>query len=274
MTEKQFFFSVGLPRSGSSLLTTLLNENKNIYASHGSCVSNISLELDKLLPNLPVVSQKLELKGVDSVLKNLYPTFFSFTNKPFVIDKLDRMIEPKLILTYLELANPNYKVIVTIRPILEILASFITLCRFSPDVNIYDKSMKESNFSVMSYRNIDDSRCDYLMSETGPIQRALSWLLHAKQNPQNFKIISYEDIVTRPQETMNKVYDFIGAPQHNHNLNNIKSINMSQSDFELYGMPTLHAVRKTISSSKTNTEILSSYVKDKYGATLDFLNLF
>ena len=134
--------------------------------------------------------------------------------------------------------------------------------------------MKESNFSVINYRNIDDSRCDYLMSESGPIQRSLSWLLHAKQNPQNFKIISYQELVMKPKDTMNQIYDFIGAPRHKHNFNQLNPKNLSQSDFEIFGMPTLHEVRTNISKSTTNINILSDYTKNKYGETLDFLNLF
>jgi sulfotransferase len=270
---KRFHFTVGLPRSGSTLLTTLLNDNKSIYASHGSNVSSIFVELDKLFPTLPVTANQLELEGLDSVLKTLYPTFFSFTNKPIVVDKIERTLPIESTLTCLQLANPNYKVVVTIRPILEVLASFIRLCRLTPDINLYDKAIKESNFSVGNYRSIDDTRCDYIMSENGPIQKTLHWLAHAKQNPQHFKIISYRELVTQPDSTMDTVYDFIGAPKHSHDFNKLNPVDLSRGDFEIYGMPTLHKVKSNLCASDTNIDILSLYAQNKYANTLDFLEL-
>lgn len=271
---KQFHFSTGLPRSGSTLLTSLFNQNPNIHASHGSDIPKVFEALDGLFPQLDSVQQKLSLEGYDSILTNLYPTFFSFAKQQIIIDKLNRSANLSKTITCLEIANPNYKVIVTVRPILEILASFVSLCQQNPTINIYDKLMLDSEFSVLSYRNIDDSRCDYIMSENGPIQKTLSWLHYAKQNPHNFMFVKYEDLTNNTQQIMDEIYAFIDTPSHKHNLCEIPTLNMKQGDFELYGMPTLHEVRSTISKSTTDINLLSDYTKNKYSGTLDFLNLY
>ena len=230
--------------------------------------------LDELFPKFPTVVAKQSLESYDAILKNLYLNFFNSVQENIIVDKLNRRLDPIKTLSCIKIANPNYKVIVTIRPILEVLASFLSLCRKSPDINFFDKSMKENNFLPLQYRNIDDARCDYLMSEEGPILESIFWLAHAKQNPNNFMFVKYSDLINFTQTTMEKIYDFIGAPSCVHNLKEIKTLNLSQTDFEIYGIPTLHEVRSSISQSTTDTNILSNYAKNKYGETLDFLNLF
>jgi len=61
------------------------------------------------------------------------------------------------------------KILVTYRPILEVLASFIKLAEQYPQVNFIDKFMMEQKFPSLSYRPINDSRCDWLMRPHGAI---------------------------------------------------------------------------------------------------------
>ena len=271
---KQFHFSVGLPRSGSILLTTLLNQNHFIHASHGSYIPVIFSNLDKLFPTLPEVVGKQSLDKYDAILTNLYPNFFNSVKENIIVDKLNRRTNLEETLTCLGIANPNYKVIVPIRPILEVLASFLFLCNKYPEINMFDQDIKARDYSSLTYKNMDDIRCDYLMSEEGPILKSIAWLAYAKQNPNNFMFVKYDDLTNHTQKTMNKVYDFIGAPLCENDLTKIQTTDMKQADFEIYGIPTLHEVKTTISKSTTDINILSNYTKNKYGETLDFLNLF
>lgn len=275
MNSKTFYFSAGLPRSGSTLLTMLLNQNPKVYATHGTGLPIIFKLLDQTFPTLESVANNQDLLGYDNLLLNLYPSFFSHINKSIIIDKLPRKENSDILINTMKICNPNFKVIFTVRPILEILTSFINLCNTAPKINIYDKEMEESNFFSLKYRHIDEARCDWLMEKTEIITSSIDLLYTAlfSEYKNNFLIIKYEDLATNTKETIDKIYSFLGVTNWEHDYTNIKSPNLN--DFKHYGIPNLHTVQKTIIKSSTNYKsVLSEYTINKYKNTLNFANIF
>jgi sulfotransferase len=275
MNSKTFYFLASLPRSGSTLLTTLLDQNPNIHSTYGTSIPSIFRLLDKTFLDLEPVIHNQNLLGYDNLLKNLYPSFFSHINKPIIIDKLPRQEDPITLINTMKICNPNFKVIFTVRPILEILASFIKLCRNTPDINVYDKNMKEYNYFPLKYRDIDEARCDWLMEKTTVITSSIDLLYTAlsSEYKENFLIIKYEDLTLDTENTINKIYKFLNVLNYNHNYYNIKGPNFD--DFKLYGIPNLHTVKKTIIKSNIDYKIfLSEYTINKYKNLLDFSNIF
>jgi hypothetical protein len=62
---------------------------------------------------------------------------------------------------------------------------------------------------------------------------------------------------------MSGIYEFLELPDYKHDFKNIKKVE-SDNDAVL-GLPKdLHDIRKSLSKSKTSTDILSDYIKHKY----------
>jgi hypothetical protein len=78
-----------------------------------------------------------------------------------------------------------------------------------------------------------------------------------------FHIVEYRDLVSKPEETMNGIYDFLEMPHYSHNFNKIEKL--EKDDDEVLGLPkNLHDIKKSLSKSSTDTDILSDYIKHKY----------
>ena len=162
------------------------------------------------------------------------------------------------------------KIIVTYRPILEILASFIRQADTFPTTNFIDKKMIEENFPPLFYRPINDARCDWLMRPYGGIDLTNTVFKNMAIHKEWFHCITYEELVINPQESISKLYNFLEFEPYEHDFDNIPQHDNS-SDGDIFGIPTLHTIRPSISKSLTKPEeILSNYVMQKYSNAMDF----
>ena len=83
------------------------------------------------------------------------------------------------------------------------------------------------------------------------------------ENKGMFHIVEYNDIVLHPNETMSKIYNFLEMPDYKHNFNKIEKV--EKDNDEALGFPKdLHKIRKSVSPSSTNLDILSKYIRHKY----------
>ena len=107
------------------------------------------------------------------------------------------------------------------------------------------------------------------MKDEGFIQKPLYFLDFISKNKlgDHFLVIDYDELVTNSSSTIHKIYDFYEIEKYQHDTTNLAEEDFKQQDFEVYGMPTLHSIKKTITKSTTNyKEVLSPYVIKKYGA--------
>jgi hypothetical protein len=162
------------------------------------------------------------------------------------------------------------KIIVTYRPILEVLASFVKLADKYPETNFIDKLMVEQEFPALYYRPLNDARCDWLMRPSGAIEMNNSVFKNMAIYKDWFHLITYEDICLNPKEAIAEVYDFLEIEPYEHDFENILQ-NDNFEDEEEFGIPTLHSIRPQISKSSTTPEdVLSEYVIQKYSNAMDF----
>lgn len=170
--------------------------------------------------------------------------------------------------TILQMENP--KIIVTYRPILEVLASFIQLAQKYPQVNFIDRFMIEQKFPSLAYRPLDDARCDWIMRSHGGIDNSNTVFKNIILHPNWFHLVTYEDLSLKPEKTITKIYDFLEIEHYEHDFENIPQHDNSDDEKE-FGIPTLHTIRPQISKSVTKPEeILSDYVIQKYSNAMDF----
>jgi hypothetical protein len=150
------------------------------------------------------------------------------------------------------------------------LASFIQLTKKYPVDNYIDKLMIEQHFQALSYRSLDDARCDWLMRPYGGIDLCLPAFKNTVIFPHVFHLVTYEDLCSGPVETIQKLYEFLEVEPYEHDFNSIPQHDNS-SDKDVYGIPTLHTIRPQITKSETKPEdVLSDYVIQKYSNAMDF----
>lgn len=266
--NKTFFFMAGLPRSGSTLLSAILNQNPNIYVTPSADTSFLILSLYKTFQVSESYHSGFAPEGYQNIMARLPEAFYEHIDKPYIIDKNRNWGTPENI-EIAELFSDKVKIICPVRPILEILASFINLAEKNPD-NFIDKFVV--NYPVSQFRPKNDARCDAMMAANHHIETNILSLA-SSFNPRHqgkFHFVAYADLISKPEKVIKAIYDFLEIPKFEHAFENLKwPLMLNES--KVFGIPNMHKIRSKIDASKTDTSILSEYVVRKYGHALDFI---
>jgi len=185
-------------------------------------------------------------KDLFRILKGIMNSCYD-TNK-LVFDKSRSWLSPEVMSTMVKLQD-DVKIVATVRPIAECLASFIHILRRSP----------------FSKENRADNAKDFC--KNSPCAAHLFLIYHAlkvgyETYPDNFLLIEYSDLVGNTQEVMDRIADFTDIPHFTHDSNNISP---STEQDKIWGIENLHKVRAKISPSKIDArEILGDKIFDYY----------
>jgi len=242
---QQFVCLSGLPRSGSTLLSALLCQNPNIHAEGNSAVCQLMWDVHQSCNNT-AKEQLLANDRIPTAIRLISAVphlYYEGISEKVVVDKCRSWsLEPNIQLLR-QYVDKNIKVIVLERSVTEIVQSFVKLFR-SVGVCSEEKEMA------------------LVVPGSEPIMRSLAGVLWAKQNNQEgtFLFLSYEELTSQPQQTMEKIYSFCGWESFEHDFENVK-VKYSESD-EVYGLPGQHIVREKVKKN-SNITLLSETLADQ-----------
>jgi sulfotransferase len=266
--DKTYFFMAGLPRSGSTLLSAILNQNPDIYVTPSADISFSILSIYETSKSSESHNAGFTPESYKEIIKSIPDMFYQHIDKPYIIDKNRSWGTPETF-EVAELFTGKVKIICPVRPILEILASFVSLADKNPD-NFIDKLATE--YPVSQFRPINDARCDALMAANHQIEKQILSLASSlkPEHQDKFHFVAYADLVSKPERVIEAIYDFLEIPKFQHQFDDIEQPLVSNEAIQ-NGMPDMHTIRPKMDKSKTETSILSEYVHKKYGHALDFI---
>jgi sulfotransferase len=230
---RQYYFISGLPRSGSTLLSTILNQNPRFQAAiSGNLLSHVRSQVE--VSNAqnksefdPVVTKRIVQSTIDA--------YYADSTKEVVFDtnRLWTNLLPQLKDLF-----PYTKVICCVRDINWIIDSFERLQQKNPyaistiypagvDMNVYTRS-------------------DSLMSDTGIIKLPYDGLKSGMTGPHKNMImfVEYEVLCKNPEGMMKAIYNFIDQPYYNHDFNNVEA---SYDEYDKnINMEGLHKTRQKV----------------------------
>jgi sulfotransferase len=258
---KQYFFMAGLPRAGSTLLSSILNQNPSIYSSASSPVLSLMGNIEHLLSNDEFFNANPKPNAAKQIISNIIDHYYSDINKPIVIDK-NRGWAYKIdyIMGYL---GQSPKIICPVRNLDEILASFISLHRrhqmvtSDGKVNFMDAMLIKNNIPLN-----DDNRCEVLASSNGVVGGSYNNMKNALTSgyQKSLHFVEYDDLTTDTEGTIKRLYEFLELPYYEHDYSNIVNVNQER-DVEIYGFNDMHKVRPIIGKTSTPpNEILSEKI--------------
>ena len=260
-----FYFDCGLPRSGSTLLTALLNQNPQIHAGTLSPVFEVMYYTnDRLQGEQAQAFPKPEV--FRRMVSNVITEYYSDRDEEVIVDKCRAW--PAHIDLIKQYITPDPKIICTVRHPLDILASFITLFHKDGGLNFIDKAMLKQGMFIT-----DDARCHFMMNPGGIVWESMNALATAfRQNQtQYIHFIQYDDLVSDPKRVMQGIHSFLRMKPYEYDFENIVQKDR-EKDKEVYGLPTMHEVRQKVEKkSKHYSEVLSEEVINKY-KNMDFWN--
>ena len=274
---KTFYFMAGLPRAGSTLLSTLLNQNPRIYSGPSSPVLGaIYATQDNFISNeLYTGYQKPD--SVNKIIGSIIDNWYYDIDKPVVIDKNRAWCaRVPFIEGYIK---QEAKIIVPVRRVDEILASILTMIKRNPfqegqpRINFVDEYLVKNNIPIN-----DETRCQHLLNPDGIVYESLNATKLGVDEGygDKFHYVDYNDLITDPQGQLNEIYEFLGEEPFEHTFENLSN-NHREDDITTYGLSDMHEVHSELKKVSTDpSEILPDSIIELYNSNksnLEFWNI-
>jgi len=128
--NKTFYFMAGLPRSGSTLLSSILNQNPRFYSGPSSPVLGAMFAVEQDFMGNELYHGYPKPDQVREIIGNIPHHFYSDVQQPVVFDK-NRAWTARV--PYIEgYIGEQAKILVPVRRIDEILTSILTMIHRNP----------------------------------------------------------------------------------------------------------------------------------------------
>lgn len=252
----------GLPRSGSTVLTSLLNQHPKLYATTTSPVLGMVTNFyHNWEPQTVTQLKDKDVRQRANMVTAMIRAAHEHIDKPIVIDKNRGW--PKMGKLLTEILGEQPKMICTVRNIPDILASFVTLANKDPNTFI-DNQLRESGFTINN-----TNRCRLLWNNGVVGQSWQSLKSGWNFNKNNLLMIEYDDIVSKPLEVLVRIEEYLGIESFGYDINNLKP--MEEKD-EFHGIKGLHDIRPVVKkTSKPPEQIIGNELTNYYNdMKLDF----
>lgn len=270
---KHMNFLCGLPRSGSTLMATLLNQHPEIYASPHSALIDGLWAMREAFISSESVKWQLQLSACQETLWTTPQTFYSGIEKEIIFDKQFTWTTPENYEIALKIStNPRF--IVCYRPILEVLTSFVSKSINNPDYYL-NKLLESSNMYSKKYLSKNDAMAEYLMTDYDLISKCILGLAHAKKNENSgeFKFVSYDSLTNDPKKEMYDIFNFLGLEPIEVQTEKLEDIFRYKDSNDL-GVNGFHRIRSTIKKESPKPEdYFSDYILEKYANALSPIGL-
>lgn len=254
-------FMAGLPRAGTTLLSAIMSQHPDVYLSPQS-------DLTEHLRRVHIDGMKGEdvSLGVlqaqhQSLLRGVIPAFYADTPQSVVIDKSRRWGTPYYLRLLTEIMPEPPRILSPVRPLAEVVASFVRKAQANPGSNYIDRQMVAEDFLPYWRKSIDDARVDWLLKPGGMLDTAMLSVSSAfkPETAHLFHVFTYADLVDEPGKTLDGIYDFLGVDRFAHDFTAIPAAE-PHADAEVLGVPDLHTVRPTLAATAPPPEeVLSDY---------------
>jgi len=257
---KKINFISGLPRSGSTLLCNILAQNKDLYVSPATSgfhdvLFGVRNQWDKLIEHQ---AEGISYDRLRRVLGAISQTYHD-TNKDIILDKGRGWLS---LIEMAEFVFDNMpKIIVPVRNLSEILSSFEKLWRKSTGSSqwIFEQ---EDYFTAQTV----EGRCDIWSRPGQPVGLAYNRVKDAISRGFQNKLLfmEFDDLTTKPAQTLKRVYDYLESPYFNHNFNNIEQYT-KEDDIGVHRIPNLHTIKPMIVPVPHDSEkILGKQLVERY----------
>ena len=257
---KKFFYLHGLPRAGNTLLGSIINQNPKVAVTANSIIADMLGEL-YTLQNSDIFKNFPDHRSFDSVTKSLFDNYYKDWSQDYIIDRGPWGLPINL--KFLKETQEDIRIVVLVRNVEEILASFIKWSQREPTsfVNQYEAKTIEE-------------KCDMLMKTDGQIVKELIGVKHLLDHqPRDiYHIVEYNDLCDNPKQTIEGIYDFLGIYRFNHRYINLDQfyVNGMKYDDKIVG-EGLHTIETNSINSNTYNEfkenvndILPKSIIEKY----------
>jgi len=254
----------GLPRSGSTLLMSILAQNSLFHVFPDSPLPDVIVKTKDFIVN-QTYNQQIPYQtfnnsmldfcrgGTNSFINSLVPL-----NK-ILLDKSRTWIQN---IDYVSQVFPDVKIICIVRDLRGMVNSF-------EKIHNYSLSFNRNDFNYNMNESFAIQRVQHILN-LWFVKEVLISLKEIIELPRNYKqnifFVKYEELIADPHETLRQVYDFLEFENFNHDFENIVSFPCNDNVFQPYGC---HKVKSKIENLKDiygelNQECLNHIVNEYF----------
>jgi sulfotransferase len=253
---KSYYFISGLPRSGSTLLSSILKQNPEFYADISSPIEALTGTAVEVITgsynNITITEDQRK-----NLMYGIFDGYYKHIKKPVIFDSSRGWTKKT---NFLKALFPDTKILCPVRDIVSILNSFEVISSKNP---FHTKTLTEHKDNVFA-------RCDGMMDKNGGIV-AGPWILLQEGyalNPEIIYFIEYENLCRQPERTMRDVYEFLEKPYYSHDFENLE---YSNENFDkACNLKDLHTVKKRVEYNPPKNVLPPEIVKKYREMNMEF----
>jgi len=239
--KKQLHFMSGVPRSGSTVLAAILNQNPE---THVSTTSGVVFALDALAnvwhsQDLLGENDKERTK-LAGTMGAVLDTFYEDCEEPVIIDKGRGWPIPTILSAMTQVLGEKPKIIATVRSIPDCMASLVRVAK--PD------DLDEFIYSEVLSTHL---KAAYISLQTG-----------YEFAPECFCIVEYEDLVAEPKAQLARIHKFLDLPDFEYDFTVIDGTSVQEDDEEIHGYEGMHDIAPVL--AKQHNEDPKDVLKHHY----------
>lgn len=242
--DKRIIFLAGLPRSGSTLLANILAQNPRMYVTPTSGIVDMLVQVRNSWDRndaFQAANRQLSEEIKERVLKAMLQAYFAHAEQPVCIDKNRYWSEFLEMGAALVGGRDKVKVIVTVRDLRDVLASFENLYR---KTSALGQLHQEANLALKFKTAL--GRVETFIDDGQPVGRAYNAIRDAVTRgwADCMHFVEYDALTKNPKETLEGIYKFLGEEGCEHDFDNVEQVTF-EDDF-VYGFKDLHQIRAQV----------------------------
>lgn len=217
MNNQKYNFISGLPRSGSTLLSSILNQNPKFSADISDPLFDFSKSMINCVNTNVGMRTQVNDEKLLELIRDLFNSYYKNSNQVCFNTNRSWTAETAL----LKMLFPDFKMIVCVREIPWILDSFERLHRKNP---LSIKPLYDHQDLATVYE-----RSRALIGEipniAGRVQGPLNNLKQAIDSDERKQMLflEYDALAQHPQQVMQIVYRFLQEPYFEHDFENVNA---------------------------------------------------
>jgi sulfotransferase len=247
---KKYHFITGLPRSGSTLLSSILRQNPRFHSSITDPLATMVKGVIETSQEGPGMKVEVPVQRRKNIVKSLFEGYYQEVDKEVIFNtnRAWTLLTPQVKDLY-----PDARMIVCVRDIKWVLDSFELAHRKNP---------MSTNTVTGGLAGTVYSRMEALMDEKGIVGFPYIGIKQAITSDEKnlLMLVEYDQLCKMPKETMQAIYKFINEPYFEHDFNNVEA-SWDEYDSEI-GIK-LHDVRKQVKYTPRNS-ILPPDIQAKF----------
>jgi len=208
---KRIFFLCGMPRSGNTLFTSIMNQNPDVAVTTNSPTLEIIKDIHRL-KQTDIFQNFPDEVSLDNVIKEVFNLYYRNWNYGVIVDRTP-VGTPENLKLFKQYFNKPIYCIVLMRDVLDVLASYIKWFQTEPT----------SFVNRFNLKTIED-KLNQIMNVNGEVAQQLISIQHFLKHKEHALFIKYDDLVKNPKKEIKRVYHFLNLPYFKHYFTNLDQI--------------------------------------------------